>query len=420
MNILKVFENQMPLLVKRIKREVQSYDIAFNSFTIPNDGSILPLASDLVNFNRITKKVSSPAYGIVKRKLDGILGQYNYSSTSSFVEQKIKEHDIEKLLYDAAIDLIVRGVTALYIRANEQQKPVLDRVDGFILPVKDDENTYLLNILQNEDLTFTVRLFENNKITFYENLKDFKTFTKEKPTNIVITEQKTFFFSSLNEDDKGFSHGEIEVALELFIAHIATQARLEAISELSAFPRPVVTGSPINLEQHSISNAIVLSEGGSFKWVNADTPEALFKQLELIERQISFVIPLPPNSSLSNIPSGIAIQEISKTFNNNIDNYAKTLSSLFTEAFTGLAQMYNINNSNITFLVVPQKFEDKTQQLEFRLKLLEKNLFTIEAFLLYLQSIFPELTDNDLTVIKEEFKKNNNVLTTEKLLQVLQ
>ncbi|MEM4709858.1 MAG: hypothetical protein QXT97_02580 [Candidatus Diapherotrites archaeon] len=412
-------------LEKIAKEEAIAFDLVNNRFEVPNDGSIVPFASSsqaVDALRRIGRQVSSNSNRILRVKLDGILGSFNWQSNNNMIDDVLQALPLSELLQKAATDLVVKGITALAIGTTDTGKIVLYPLNSFVCRIPNPQDpTESLGILQawEEKIgSWTIKLFSGRNISTWYNKKNLVGMLDVPDERLESTIDEIVFFTISNQDEEGLHFGELTSMLPDFKALIAAKARLFRMSEI-AIPRLKIKGTlnDSSALSHVPDNALLMTEDSDASYIEAPSINDAMQLVEKLQSEIIQNSAVPAGLFNSNV-SGVALEFMNAEFNANVSKYAKILSELFTNALKGFLAVNGINDETFSFFVTPKVVKTGiSQSVKQFIELYEKGIITLRVLLRKIQDEL-DLSDAEIDAIAQE--NPGRTLTAQEIERLIQ
>lgn len=405
--------------------EVEAYELSTGTFRMIDNGMIVPPSSDedsRRDFKRLSNLVGSIGPKILNRKLDGIVGGFNIGGDDVRIRQYLDEnYDLRVLIEKVARDTIVKGIGGLAVGVDSDGEPYVYRLGGYITKLYSDididTEVGVLQIEQNEDLTYDLRVYEGGTVKHWTNKRNLSMTNLDNPDHIYESGvEQVAFTIEYQVDDANMPVGEMEQLAPLLKAIIAVESRIHRVSEIFGFPKPVIKGT-IQQFENAPHNAIYVSEGGDVSYLVPASFDNLIKQKIDLLNELNEVATLPSGFvGRGNQPSGSAIREANIGFNNSIERYSRLLSRVFTNAFYVFFGAIGFNVTDFSITITPNRVVDEIVTLDKALELLDRGLLTPEYVAGLVQRLYDGIDEAMLGSILERFEQVNSLATVEDVL----
>jgi hypothetical protein len=401
----------------KAKQEAEAYELALSTYRLTNDGSIVPLGSgdSYSVFQRISNLVTPMGAKILNRKLDGVVGNVVVQG-SDRVRAIVNEYDVKAMAHKLARDLIVKGSAGLALSDDGG----LYRLGGFIAALTDpydvDKRLSIFQAQLDEWNRWTVRIYQGNLVQEWTGLRRLREVLSVSPTERVSAVSEVAFFADYQTDDSGVAFGELEQLAPLLKGIMAVDARIHRVSEIFGFPVAVIKGTIQEREGHSPQDAIIVSEGGDVRYLTPASLDNLINQKKDLMGQLDEIAILPANQRWgSEAPSGEALREANEAFNASIRRYAETISVLMTDAFNGLLEARGINE-DVGIHLHYNRVQDADDRLAKAIERLEKGVLPISYVVRIIQSMYDDITPEEVQEIIDSYQARNSVITADDLI----
>ena len=406
-------------------KEAEAYELAVGNYKLYNNGSIVPYATNLEStqeFERISSMITSLGAKILTKKLDGIVGTVSIKGSEAIKKHIEDEYEIRSLTEKLARDLIIKGSCGLAIGVDETDTPYVYRLGGFITPIFNpddiDRVSGILQLMQNDDLTYDVRVFEDNTVSEWKSVRRLQSIDIANPHHQYQNDVNSVaFYVDYSADENNVGKGEIEQIAPILKGIMAVEFRIHRISEIFGYPKMVLSGAPLQDVDNSPTNAIIMNEGGRVEFLKPAEFNQLITQHSHLLKQINELSVLPNGFvGTGNQPSGDAIRESNNAYNASLERYTSNISRLLTNAFWFLCDALGIPKDDLEITITPNKVNDYIADIDTAVALLEKGLLTPEFTVGLIRKKFPGITDEMIDEIVSRYQSVSQLISPEDLL----
>lgn len=406
-------------------KEAEAYELAVGNYTLANNGRIVPMATNLESqqeFDRIAGMVTSLGAKILTKKIDGIVGTISIKGSDRIKQHIEDNYEIRDLTEKVARDLVVKGSAALAIGVDADGVPYVYRLGGFVtrLPDPDDIDRIsgVLQLSQNDDLTWDVRVFQGSKVQEWKSIRRLSNLNPDAPHHEYENSvEQIAFYVEYNSDENNVGKGEVEQIAPILKGLMAVEFRIHRISEIFGYPKMVLSGPPLQDVDNSPTNAIIMSEGGRVEFLKPAEFNQLITQHGHLVTQINEITTLPHGFiGKGNQPSGEAIREANLAYNASLERYATNVSRILTNAFWFLCDALGIPQDDLEITINPKKVADHQGDIDLATSLLEKGLLTPEFVVSLIRGKFNGITDEMAADIAARYQEVSQLISPEQLL----
>lgn len=408
----------------KASEEAEAYELAVGNFRLVNNGKVLPLGTDLESkeeFERISNLVSSLGPKVLTKKLDGIVGNIGIRASDKLKSIIENDYFINDMAEKVARDLVVKGSAALAIGTDFDGEPYIYRLGGFIARLPNDadidRSNGVIQITQDDMWNWDVRIFEGSTVRHWTGLRRLSQLDIDNPHNEYENQlDEIVYYGEYHSDDNNVAKGEIEQVSSVLKGIMAVEARIHRISEIFGYPKAVISGNILDVD-NSPTSAIVVSEGGKVQYLTPAEFGPLLSQKRDLMSQLNEIATLPNGFiGQGNQPSGEAIREANISYNNSLERYAGVVSRLLTNGFWALAKALRIEDGDVEVTVTPNRVENHEADINLAVELLGKGLLTTEYVVNVIRRKYSGISQEMIDEIIQQYEQVNALVAPEDIL----
>lgn len=354
---------------------------------------------------RLSRQVQSLGPRILSIRRDGAIGTIDWSDDPGALEDVLGSTKLAELAEELFDQGLITGMMALLAAPDEQNKPHLARVGGYLRLLHEPSNisdvVALYQCWQHPDArrqSWTVRIydFRHKRIAEWRGLEAPYAIGTQPSQLYENAPMPHLTIVQLGPD--GQPRGEMQNEWPILRRELAQQLRIARSEEGTAFPMMVTSG---NMDQESARmrgpmRVLHFPNGGDAKYLAPGDLQQMRDEHDRTLDRMREDMSLPGAMSLGGrIPSGEALREANLKYFATSRKYAELLSDLLSAGIADFAVL--IHTTPVQVAVQANRESFALQTIDRVIALYDKGIIPLSVAAREAQPILSTLSDEDLS-----------------------